>query len=328
MNVQNKKIFTGLFGLLSASVLLIGNVQAENRGDVPGYVTDSSGEIWRNSSGECWHGSDWTPADATVVGCDGVELNAPIEVSIGQGTGVFTDITIPAASMFEFDKSELNEEGKTAVDEHIATLGPELTDAYLVLIVGHTDTTGDESYNEALSLKRAESVADYQVSRGVKEDAIRVIGRGSKEPLASNETREGRIQNRRVDILAVAEVRALDTMLFPSVALFERRSGDLSEQGKALLEKNRMASREMLSRASYIEIVGHTDDVGDDDYNMALSKQRSTSVRDYLVSKGLDASKIVTTGLGETMPTASNNTPEGRAENRRVEILLLGRIKE
>ncbi|MDX2422346.1 MAG: OmpA family protein [Amphritea sp.] len=328
MNVQNKKIFTGLLGLLSASALLIGSVQAENRGAVPGYVTNSSGEIWRNSSGECWHGSDWTEADATVVGCDGVVLDAPIEVIIGQGTGVFADITIPAASMFAFDKSELNDDGKGAVDEYITTLGPELTDAYLVLIVGHTDTSGDETYNEALSLKRAESVSDYLVSKGVEADALRVIGRGSKEPLVSNETREGRIQNRRVDILAVAEVRALDTMLFPSVALFERRSGDLSKQGKILLEKNRVEARQMLSRASFIEIVGHTDDVGDDNYNMALSKQRAASVRDYLVSKGLDASKIVTTGMGETMPTASNSTPEGRAENRRVEILLLGRIKE
>ena len=328
MNVQNTKIFTGLLSLLSASALLIGSVQAENRGAVPGYVTDSSGEIWRNSSGECWHGSDWTEADATVVGCDGVVLDAPIEVIIGQGTGVFADITIPAASMFAFDKSELNDDGKAAVDEYITTLGPELTDAYLVLIVGHTDTSGNETYNEALSLKRAESVSDYLVSKGVEADALRVIGRGSKEPLVSNETREGRIQNRRVDIMAVAEVRALDTMLFPSVALFERRSGDISKQGKILLEKNRVEAQQMLSRASFIEIVGHTDDVGDDDYNMELSKQRAASVSDYLISKGLDASKIVTTGMGETMPTASNSTPEGRTENRRVEILLLGRIKE
>lgn len=328
MSIKNKNIFTGMLALLSASALFVGSVQAETRGDVPGYVTDSSGEIWRDSSGECWHGSDWTPADATVVGCDGVVLDAQIEVIIGEGTGVFADITIPAASMFEFDKSELNEEGKAAVEEYRKTLGPELNEAYLVLVVGHTDTTGDESYNEALSLKRAQSVSDYLVSKGVEEDALRVIGRGSKEPLASNETREGRIQNRRVDIMAVAEVRAMDTMLFPSVALFERRSGDISEQGKVLLEKNRQEAQQMLSRASFIEIVGHTDDVGDDDYNMALSEQRAESVRDYLVGKGLDASKVVTTGKGETMPIASNNTPEGRAENRRVEVLLLGRVKE
>ena len=328
MNVTNKTIFTALLGVLSAGALFAGSAQAETRGDVPGYVIDSSGEIWRNSSGECWHGSDWTPADATVVGCDGVVLNAPIKVIRGQGTGVFADITIPAASLFEFNKSDLNEEGKAAVKQHIKTLGPEFTEAYLVLVAGHTDTSGDQSYNKALSLKRAESVANYLRSLGVKADALRVIGRGSKEPLVSNETREGRIQNRRVDILAVAEVRALDTMLFPSVALFERRSSELTAQGMKLLEKSRMEARQLLRRSSYIEIVGHTDDVGDDDYNMKLSKQRATSVRDYLISQGHDASKIDTSGMGESMPIASNSTPEGRAENRRVEILLLGRIKE
>ena len=87
-------------------------------------------------------------------------------------------------------------------------------------------------------------------------------------------------------------------------------------------------ARDLLSRTAYIEVVGYTDDVGDDDYNMELSKQRAASERDYLISKGLDASKIVTKCMGESMPTASNSTPEGRAENRRVEILLLGRIKK
>ena len=328
MNITNKNIITALLGVLSAGALLAGSAQAETRGEVPGYMTDSSGEIWRDSSGECWHGSDWTPADAIVVGCDGMVLDAPIEVIRGQGTGVFVDITIPAVSMFEFKKSDLNEKGKAAIEEYIKTLGPELTEAYLVIVVGYTDTSGDESYNKALSLKRAQSVADYLISRGVEADALRVIGRGSKEPLVSNETREGRIQNRRVDILAVAEVRALDTMLFPSVALFERRSSELTAQGQILLEKSRMEARQLLKRSSYIEIVGHTDDVGDDDYNMKLSKQRAASVRDYLISKGHDASKIVTRGMGETTPIASNSTAEGRAENRRVEILMLGRIKE
>lgn len=68
--------------------------------------------------------------------------------------------------------------------------------------------------------------------------------------------------------------------------------------------------------------------MGDDDYNLELSQQRAASVRDYLLSKGLDRNKIVTTDMGENMPVASNSTPERLAENRRVEILLLGRIKE
>jgi outer membrane protein OmpA-like peptidoglycan-associated protein len=84
---------------------------------------------------------------------------------------------------------------------------------------------------------------------------------------------------------------------------------------QVLLEKNYMAAKQILSRATFIEIVGYTDDVGDDDYNLELSQQRAASVRDYLLSKGLDRNKIVTTDMGENMPVASNRTPEGCEEN-------------
>ncbi len=328
MRSKNKKILTGLLGLVSASTLVIGVAQADNRGGTaPGYVLDSTGDIVRDRS-DCTRSSDWTEADKTIVGCDGVVLDAPVEVVIGQGTGIFADVNIPAASMFAFDKSDLSAKGKASIDEYRATLGPEFTNAYLVVVAGHTDSSGDPTYNMGLSLRRAQSVADYLVETGVPAEKIRVIGRGANEPLVSNATLDGRMQNRRVDILAVAEVRALDSMMFPSVALFERRSGSLTEQGKAVIEKHRVEAKDILSRASFVEIVGHTDDVDTDDYNMKLSIQRANSVRDYLVSKGLDASKVVTTGKGESMPIASNKTEEGRAQNRRVEVLILGRIKE
>ena len=95
-----------------------------------------------------------------------------------------------------------------------------------------------------------------------------------------------------------------------------------------MLEKNLEAAKELLSRATFIEIIGHTDDKGDERDNMSLSKLRAASVRDYLISNGVDASKMITTGMGETRPIASNDTKEGRAKNRRVEILVLGRVQE
>ena len=60
----------------------------------------------------------------------------------------------------------------------------------------------------------------------------------------------------------------------------------------------------MFSRANAIIIVGHTDDKWEDDYNMELSKERAATVRDYLVSQGVDSTRMVTTGVGETMPIA------------------------
>ena len=130
-----------------------------------------------------------------------------------------------------------------------------------------------------------------------------------------------------MQVIAVAEPRALDAIRFPSVVLFPRRSGELTDQGKEILAEQLEEARDMLSRASYIEVIGHTDDVGDDAYNQELSEQRAESVRNYLIGAGVDASKMVTTGAGESMPIASNKTDEGRAENRRVEVMVLGRVR-
>jgi outer membrane protein OmpA-like peptidoglycan-associated protein len=290
MNITTRTILTGLLGLLYAGALLTGCASDEARDD-------------------------------------SAEPVAEVEVIQGDGSGVIASIGIVGASMFDFDSAKLNEDGIATIEAYRKSIGPELTDAYMVVIVGHTDSSGDPKYNLWLSQERANSVAEYLVSTGVNENQIRVIGRGPKEPIASNETREGRMQNRRVDILVVAEVRSLDALIFPSVALFERKSAELTEQGKALLEENRQEAIQLLQRATFIEIIGHTDSKGDERDNMSLSKLRAASVRDYLISKGHDASKMITTGMGETAPVASNDTKEGRAQNRRVEILVLGRLE-
>ena len=72
-----------------------------------------------------------------------------------------------------------------------------------------------------------------------------------------------------------------------------------------------------------IEISGHTDDRGNDDYNMTLSAERAEAVKAYLVEKGIDADRIQTRGAGELEPRESNNTKAGRAKNRRIEFKLL-----
>jgi OOP family OmpA-OmpF porin len=69
---------------------------------------------------------------------------------------------------------------------------------------------------------------------------------------------------------------------------------------------------------------GHTDSVGSDAYNQRLSERRAAAVKDYLVSKGIAASKITTIGKGESQPVATNRTAEGRQKNRRVDIEFKG----
>ena len=71
-----------------------------------------------------------------------------------------------------------------------------------------------------------------------------------------------------------------------------------------------------------VDIIGHASSDGADDYNMTLSQQRAAAVRSYLINQGTQAVRINAIGMGETQPIADNATAEGRAANRRVEIIL------
>ncbi len=323
MSITKKKSTVLGAGVALCAALAAANLQAQTAG----YTETTGGDILRTGSGDCVHTGSWTSGDATLVGCDGVVLEVEIEVIEGQSSGLVSVIAIPGAKLFGFDKAEVTEDGKEALNAWRNTVRNELSDAFAAVIIGHTDSTGPADYNMGLSKRRAEAVNDYLVATGTPADLLRVIGKGEKEPLASNDTKEGQALNRRVEIIIIGEARALDTMLLPSVALFPRRSAELTAQGKALIEKNRDTALAVLSRATYIELIGHTDDVGDDDYNQELSEERAESLRDYLVETGGDPSIIFTSGAGEKMPIATNKTKEGRAENRRVEVLVLGRVK-
>jgi outer membrane protein OmpA-like peptidoglycan-associated protein len=90
------------------------------------------------------------------------------------------------------------------------------------------------------------------------------------------------------------------------------------------VELNRLV--EMLTHNSSIriEVSGHTDNVGSDTYNLKLSAQRAKSVADYLVSRNISSDRVKWVGLGESQPMSSNQTAEGRAENRRTEVKVIG----
>jgi outer membrane protein OmpA-like peptidoglycan-associated protein len=92
-------------------------------------------------------------------------------------------------------------------------------------------------------------------------------------------------------------------------------------------------AREMLAKISGIllahpglnlQVEGHTDSVGSDEYNQQLSEQRAQSVRDFLVGQGVPADTVTSRGFGKTQPVATNDTAEGRQRNRRVELVVNG----
>jgi outer membrane protein OmpA-like peptidoglycan-associated protein len=73
-----------------------------------------------------------------------------------------------------------------------------------------------------------------------------------------------------------------------------------------------------------LQIEGHTDSVGSEDFNQQLSERRSDSVRDFLAEEGVPVSSMTAKGFGKTQPVASNDSPEGRQRNRRVELVVSG----
>jgi len=102
---------------------------------------------------------------------------------------------------FGFDKAEVNESGKAVLDTAIQTVAgcKELR----LNVTGHTDATGAEAYNEGLSERRARAVRDYLVSKGVEANRITAQGVGEAQPVASNDTRDGRARNRRVELAPI-----------------------------------------------------------------------------------------------------------------------------
>lgn len=97
-------------------------------------------------------------------------------------------------------------------------------------------------------------------------------------------------------------------------------SADLTSTAKANLDK--LATVLKNNMDTNINIYGHTDSKGTDAYNQSLSERRANAVRSYLISQGVAASRMITMGVGEKEPIASNSTDAGRAENRRVEFAI------
>lgn len=102
-------------------------------------------------------------------------------------------------------------------------------------------------------------------------------------------------------------------------AHFEFDSARLTPAGEAALDV--VVSTMQAQPDLHVSCEGHTDSVGSDAYNEMLGQRRADSVRDYLVANGIDAARVSTTSYGESRPAADNATAEGRAENRRVEVI-------
>ncbi|MCE2859259.1 MAG: OmpA family protein [Oxalobacteraceae bacterium] len=110
-------------------------------------------------------------------------------------------VTFEADTFFDFDKFTLKAAGKAKLEDLVSKLTG--TDIEVVVATGHTDSVGTEGYNQKLSMRRANAVKAFLVSKGVPADRVFTEGKGESKPVASNKTSEGRAKNRRVDVEVV-----------------------------------------------------------------------------------------------------------------------------
>ena len=173
-----------------ASISISASVSAQN---VDNWV-NGSGTVWKNGTNElCWRNANWTPATA-APGCDGAIAKA----AAAKPAAAAAKVTYTADALFDFDKAVLKPAAKTSLDNlsgQIKSLALEV-----VIATGHTDSVGTDAYNQKLSVRRADAVKKYLVSKGIADSRIQLEGKGESQPVADNKTDDGRAKNRRVQI--------------------------------------------------------------------------------------------------------------------------------
>ncbi|MBN9475242.1 MAG: hypothetical protein ABS43_12925 [Bordetella sp. SCN 67-23] len=208
---MNKRSKVGISLALAFAAVTASGVASAQAGKVNDNWQSAFGVQVKNATGLCWRNGFWTPATADPS-CDGAlkvaapaaapapapaprPAPAPVPVPVSQ------KVTYSADAFFDFDKSVVKPEAKVKLDELVNQIrGINLE---VVIAVGHTDSIGTDAYNQRLSVRRAEAVKAYLVSKGIEANRVYTEGKGEKQPIADNKTAAGRAKNRRVEVEVV-----------------------------------------------------------------------------------------------------------------------------
>ncbi|MEY2729790.1 MAG: hypothetical protein RL584_916 [Pseudomonadota bacterium] len=221
------KKMTTLAALFATAALVgpMASTASAQAGAAPRAVDNwrgTDGTPWRNGTGQlCWRDAFWTPATA-APGCDGeVKPPAPAPAAAPRpapapapapaprpaappavpAAPVSEKVTYAADAFFDFDKAVVKKEAKAKLDDLVGKTRAVALE--VIIAVGHTDSVGSDAYNQKLSVRRAEAIKAYLVSKGIEKNRIYTEGKGEKQPVADNKTAEGRAKNRRVEIEVV-----------------------------------------------------------------------------------------------------------------------------
>lgn len=198
MNAKIHRISLGL----AASVAILAAIPTAQAADGAGkygsiYAVDPYGTVVRDPYGRCIRTPQWTP-EKDAVECGAIAKAPPPQV-------VTKTISLETDAFFDFDKATLKPTGMTKLDQLVEDMR-QAENVNAINIIGHTDSIGTEAYNQRLSERRAATVRNYLVEKGVNPGIITASGLGESQPVTPNtlpngrDNPEGRAKNRRVDV--------------------------------------------------------------------------------------------------------------------------------
>ncbi|MDP4200862.1 MAG: OmpA family protein [Bacteroidota bacterium] len=243
-------------------------------------------------------------------------LTVGIRFPFGGGGGNTANITSQGESHAESGAttSEVGSDGKVALTGTV-------TDAKSGKPIDATMTVVDLTSNEVVATDKTDGDGRYNVRvKAPGKYSVTADANGHLFGTAYFEVdKDGRILSNHPDIKLSETTNGRTRLL----VFFDFNSSDL--KSSSYPELNRAVKLMKAVPTMQVEIAGYTDSVGSPEYNRQLSEKRANSVRDYLVRNGITKARVKTHGYGEESPIADNSTDEGRAENRRVEFVVLSK---
>jgi outer membrane protein OmpA-like peptidoglycan-associated protein len=185
---------------------------------------------------------------------------------------------------------------------------------------------------EAERLRRANDVQSAAADRLKQENEAKLVAARADIERAAREKAQAEAEKMELRAKLLEQFNSILQTRDTARGLIVNMSDVLFDTGKYSL---RAPAREKLAKVAGIvsghpglrlDVEGYTDSVGSDDSNQRLSEQRGSAVRDYLTQQGMPSSSVTSKGLGKSQPVASNDTAEGRQQNRRVELVISGEV--
>ncbi len=261
-----------------------------------------------------------TPEATQVVE---IPVEEPLYVTDSSG------IDLRANGNFGFAKSGA-EADLTRVRTELDSLAVYLAanpDKRLSIVGSFSATETNATTYPDLGIARAEGIKTYLVSRGADADNVKTSGQLNDGIISTFDSIRGGID---FDFLAplpdseegLANAQKYESVFKPMDLYFATASASYieTEANRQFIEEARKYLA--ANQNKKLLLTGHTDNEGNDDTNLRLSRQRAEAVKKQLIRAGMAADQLVTDGKGETQPKESNNTPEGRRANRRVGIVV------